>query len=112
MRLNILKSKFPLTWRHTIISVLVLSAATVICILMRPASDNDMYALLIFILAVTIISLKTEGYFYGVSSHLYDHAGSILNHKHADNRNKETGKGAPGGRERSDPRKSPACDIS
>lgn len=66
MRLNMLKSKFQLTWRNTVITVLLLSAATVICILMRPASDNDMYALLIFILAVTIISLMTEGYFYGI----------------------------------------------
>ena len=71
MRLNILASKFPLTCRNTVISLLVLSAATVICVLMRPASDNDTYALLIFILAVTIISLKTEGYFYGI-------CGSIL----------------------------------
>lgn len=68
VRLNILKNKLPLTWRNTVISVLVLTAATVICILMRPASDNDMYALLIFILAVSIISLMTEGYFYGIGA--------------------------------------------
>jgi Osmosensitive K+ channel histidine kinase len=66
MRLNNLKSKFPLTWRNTVVSLLVFSAATLLCFLMRPVSDNNMYALLIFILAVTIISLKTEGYFYGI----------------------------------------------
>lgn len=66
MRLHILKSKFPLTWKNTIITALVLFVATAICIFMRPVSDNDTYALLIFILAVTIISLKTEGYYYGV----------------------------------------------
>ena len=66
MILNILKNKFLLTWRDTVISVLVLSATAMICILMKPISDNDMYAVLMFILAVTIISLKTEGYFYGI----------------------------------------------
>lgn len=66
MKFNILKGKFSLNLRDTVISVLALTAATVLCILMRPVSDNDIYTLLIFILAVTIISLKTEGYFYGI----------------------------------------------
>lgn len=66
MRLNVLKNKFPITWRDTVISAMVLIAATALCFLMRPVSDNDTYALLIFILAVTIISLTTEGYLYGI----------------------------------------------
>ncbi|MEL7658058.1 MAG: DUF4118 domain-containing protein, partial [Bacillota bacterium] len=70
MRLNILKSKLQLNWRDTIFSAVVLSVATAICILMRPVSNNDMYALLIYILPVTIISLKTEGYFYGICGSL------------------------------------------
>jgi two-component system sensor histidine kinase KdpD len=66
VRLNTLKSKFPLTWRNTGIFALVFSVATAVCFLMQPVSDNDMYALPIFILAVTIISLKTGGYLYGI----------------------------------------------
>ena len=66
MRLNILKGKFQLTWRNASIFILVFSSAIAICFLMQPASENDMYAQLIFILAVTIISLMTDGYFYGI----------------------------------------------
>ncbi len=66
MELKILKGKFPLTWRDTATSLLVFFAAIAICILLRPVSDNDTYTILIFILAVTIISLKTAGYFYGI----------------------------------------------
>jgi two-component system sensor histidine kinase KdpD len=49
---------------------MVLIAATALCFLMRPVSDNDTYALLIFILAVTIISLTTEGFLYGICGSL------------------------------------------
>lgn len=66
MERRILKSKFQFNLRDTVITVAVFSAAIAICTLLRPVSDNDMYALLVFILAVTIISLKTEGYFYGI----------------------------------------------
>ncbi len=66
MKLNMLKGKFPPSWQNTIISILVLTVASIICALLRPVSDNSIYAPLIFILAVTVISLKTGGYFYGI----------------------------------------------
>ena len=71
MQLNKLKNKFPMSGRNTLNFILIFCAATFICILLKPVSDNDMYAILVFILAVMIISLRTEGYFYGI-------AGSVL----------------------------------
>ncbi len=66
MKWNKLKTQFPLSWRNAFISALVMTASIVTSTLLRPVSENDMYAPLIFILAVMIISLKTEGYFYGI----------------------------------------------
>lgn len=68
MIFNALKHAFPLSWRNTFISVLVLAIAILLGILIKPVSESDTYALLIFILAVTVISLKTDGYFYGILS--------------------------------------------
>lgn len=63
---QMMKNKLQLSWRDTGVTLFVFFVAIAFCTLLRPASDNDMYAVLIFILAVTFISLKTEGYFYGI----------------------------------------------
>lgn len=63
---HIIKSELQLSWRDTVVTLAVFTVAIAICIVLRPVSDNDMYSLLVFILAVTIISLKTEGYSYGI----------------------------------------------
>jgi two-component system sensor histidine kinase KdpD len=56
----------PRFWRDTFVTVLVLVAASGICTLLLPVSDSGVYVPLIFVLAVLIISLLTEGYFYGI----------------------------------------------
>lgn len=53
--------------RNWAILLLILIVACVICVLLRQgASGNDFYVSLIFVLAVMVISLLTEGYFYGI----------------------------------------------
>ncbi len=62
---------FPLSWRDTFITMLVLGAASGICALLMPVSDSYVHVPLIFVLSVLIISLCTDGYIYGI-------CGSIL----------------------------------
>jgi two-component system sensor histidine kinase KdpD len=71
MQFNKLKNIFPISGRNTFSSILIFCAAIFICNLLRPVGDNDTYSIMVFTLAVMIISLRTEGYFYGI-------AGSVL----------------------------------
>lgn len=66
MNLNKLKNAFPLSWKNTLLSGLVLVTAILLSAMLRPVSENDTYILMIFILAITIISFITDGYFYGI----------------------------------------------
>jgi two-component system sensor histidine kinase KdpD len=70
MEWNKLKNQFPLSWRNTFITLLVLAIATAISMLLRPVGEDEVYVHFIFILAVMLISLYTEGYFYGISGSL------------------------------------------
>ena len=53
---------YPRGW---VIFLLTLGAASVICALLRRITPSDVHVPLIFVLAVLIVSLSTEGYFYG-----------------------------------------------
>lgn len=64
--MNKLKNKFTLSWRNTFILVIVLAVAIIISTLLKPTSLSEAYVPLIFILAVMIISLNTEGFFFGI----------------------------------------------
>lgn len=57
--------------RNWAILLLILIIACMICVLLRKgASGNDFYVSLIFVLAVMVISLLTDGYSYGVIASL------------------------------------------
>ena len=54
-----------LTAKGWVIFVLTLSAASALCVLLRQITTSDVHVPLIFVLAVLVVSLLTEGYFYG-----------------------------------------------
>lgn len=56
--------------RNWLISVLVLAFAWGLCRVMRAPADTDVYVPLIFVLAVLVVSLLTDGYFYGILASL------------------------------------------
>ncbi len=49
-----------------LILIVSLGVACFICAILHKLSDSDFYVSLIFVLAVTVISLLTDGYFYGI----------------------------------------------
>lgn len=59
-------SKAARTVRNWLISILVLGAVWLLCSTLKKLSTTDVYVPMIFVLAVLIISLLTDGYFYGV----------------------------------------------
>lgn len=63
-----LSDAFPLSWRDTGMTVLVLAVATLLCVLLRLMDDGDIYVSMIFLLAVAVISKLTNGYFYGIAA--------------------------------------------
>ena len=56
----------PLCARDWAVSCGIILAASAICALLRTLSTSDVHVPLIFVTAVLVISLMTEGYFYGV----------------------------------------------
>lgn len=61
---------FPLCWRDALLTVLILGAAAALCLILRPVSAGDGYVPLLFVLAVLVISLTTDGYFFGILASL------------------------------------------
>lgn len=57
--------------RDAIFTALLLGIAAAICFVLRSIDENGSFTLLIFVLAVVIISRFTEGYFWGVFSSLF-----------------------------------------
>ena len=58
------------TFRNWMISALILTVACLICSAINRLASSDMYVPMIFVLAVLVISLLTDGYFYGVLASL------------------------------------------
>jgi two-component system sensor histidine kinase KdpD len=54
---------YPKGW---LIFVLTLGAASLICALLQRITSSDVHVPMIFVLAVLIVSLSTDGYFYGL----------------------------------------------
>ena len=54
---------YPMGW---FIFVLTLGAASLICALLQRITSSDVHVPMIFVLAVLIVSLSTDGYFYGL----------------------------------------------
>lgn len=61
----------PIHLRDAIFTALLLGIAAAICFVLRSIDENGSFTLLIFVLAVVIISRFTEGYFWGVFSSLF-----------------------------------------
>ena len=56
----------PISLKGWVIFFVVMAVASVICFLLRGVSTSDVHVPLIFVLAVLLISLFTDGYFYGI----------------------------------------------
>ena len=65
-RLKKLKSYFPLSLRGWIVYIAAMGLASLVCELLRQVSTSDVHVPLIFILVVLVVSLMTDGYFYGL----------------------------------------------
>ena len=61
-----IKQFFPLSWRDLVILLVVLASGSGICMLLQTVSTSDVHVPMIFVLMVLIISLLTDGYFYGI----------------------------------------------
>ncbi|MBQ6365943.1 MAG: DUF4118 domain-containing protein [Oscillospiraceae bacterium] len=61
-----IRSLFPLSWKDCLILVLVMAAGSGICTLLQTISTSDVHVPMIFVLMVLIISMLTDGYFYGI----------------------------------------------
>lgn len=62
------RKAFPFSWRDTAITVIVLTCAALLCVLLRLMDDGDIYVSMIFLLAVAVVSRMTNGYFYGIAA--------------------------------------------
>ncbi|MBR1457311.1 MAG: DUF4118 domain-containing protein, partial [Oscillospiraceae bacterium] len=61
-----LKKYTPLSLRGWLVYLAAMALASLLCILLRQLSTSDVHVPLIFVLAVLIVSLLTDGYFYGI----------------------------------------------
>ena len=61
-----LKKNFSFHWRDLRIFLLILAAASGICALLQTVSDSDSHVPLIFVLAVLLVSMLTDGYLWGL----------------------------------------------
>lgn len=64
--MNKLKNKFHFSWRDTFLLILLLATANIISAFLKHTGDSAAYVQSVFILAVMLISLNTEGFFYGI----------------------------------------------
>ena len=62
----IMRDSFPISLRDALISLAVLGGGFVICFVLQFISDTDFHVPLIFVLAVLLVSLFTDGYFFGL----------------------------------------------
>ena len=62
--------RIPPALRGPLSCVGILGAATLTCALLRPASGSDAYVPLIFVLAVLLVSLSTDGRLWGTAASL------------------------------------------
>lgn len=61
-----LREWFPVSWRDTLVSVVILAAAVVFCTLLLNLDRTGGYASMVFVLAVVCIARFTTGYFYSI----------------------------------------------
>lgn len=61
-----LKTYLPLSLRGWVVYLLSMGLAALVCLLLRQVSTSDVHVPLIFVLVVLVVSLLTDGYFYGI----------------------------------------------
>ena len=61
-----------------VITLAILAVACLICSAIKHINSSDFYVPMVFVLAVLIISLLTEGYFYGLLAALLSVLGAIF----------------------------------
>ncbi len=65
-----LAGKLVFSVRDTVVTLLILTAAMLSCLLLMDKAENTSYITLIFVLAVFLVSRQTSGYLYGVAASL------------------------------------------
>ncbi len=60
------KKYFPLSGRGWLIYFLSMGLASLLCLGLRQVSTSDVHVPILFVLVVLIVSLSTDGYFYGI----------------------------------------------
>lgn len=58
----------PFSWRDLAATVGIIGLAALLCAALKPISDSDFHVPLIFVLAVLMVSLATDGYLFGMLS--------------------------------------------
>ena len=56
---------FPLSWKGWLVFALAMAAGSAVCTLLQTVSTSDVHVPMIFVLMVLIVSMLTDGYFYG-----------------------------------------------
>ncbi len=65
---HVRQSVVKLTWKDSLITLGILAVATFFCFLLGRKGETDSHALLVFVLAILLISRFTNSYFYGMIS--------------------------------------------
>lgn len=60
------KKHFPMSWRGWGIFIAAMCIASLTCLVLKTTTSSDTHVPLIFVLAVLVVSLMTEGYFFGL----------------------------------------------
>ena len=63
-----LKTYFTFSIRDTLLTILILSIATIFCFIIRSVNDSIIVISMTYVLATSCISRITSGYFYGIIS--------------------------------------------
>ena len=61
-----LKVYAPISLKGWLVYLLAMLIASVVCIMLQHVSTSDVHVPIIFVLVVLVVSLLTEGYFYGI----------------------------------------------
>ena len=61
-----LKTYAPLSLKGWLIYLLSMGIASLVCIMLQQVSTSDVHVPIIFVLVVLVVSLLTDGYFYGI----------------------------------------------
>ena len=63
---NRLKKWFPLSLRDALVTLAIIAVASALSTALHLFSDSDSYAPLVFVPATLLVSLLTNGYFFGM----------------------------------------------